>query len=182
VAHQGEVLKNPVTGQSLVFRRTTAETAGDLLEVESSWAPGGDEPVAHYHPRQEERFEVLAGKLGVRVGDERRELEAGDTLVLPAGTVHAMWNAGQEEARAVWQTRPALKTEAFFETAWGLARDGQVNERGMPGLLQSAVLMNEYADEFRLAKPPYGVQRALFGVLAPLGRALGRPARYPATR
>ena len=28
MAHQGEVLKNPVTGQSLVFRRTTAETAG----------------------------------------------------------------------------------------------------------------------------------------------------------
>ena len=91
-----------------------------------------------------------------------------------------MWNAGDEETRALWQTRPALKTEAFFETTWGLARDGRVHDRGMPGLLQASVLMQEYADEFRLTKPPRGVQRVVFGVLAPIGRALGRPARYQA--
>jgi quercetin dioxygenase-like cupin family protein len=174
------VLKNPVTGQTLVFRRTTAETDGELLEVESSWRPDSVEPVDHYHPRQEERFEVLAASLGVRIDGEQRVLRTGDTLVVPARTAHAMWNAGDDEARAVWQTRPALKTEAFFETAWGLARDGRVNDRGMPGLLQAAVLMNEYADEFRLTKPPRNVQRVLFGVLAPIGRALGRPARYQA--
>jgi len=45
------VLTNPVTGQSLAFRPTTAETYGELLEVESAWRPGGNEPVEHYHPR-----------------------------------------------------------------------------------------------------------------------------------
>jgi len=33
-------LTNPVTGQSLAFRRTTAETDGELLKVESAWRPG----------------------------------------------------------------------------------------------------------------------------------------------
>lgn len=36
-----------------------------------------------------------------------------------------------------------------------------------------AVVAREYADEFRLASPPWPVQRALFAVLAPLGRLAG---------
>ena len=31
----GEVLENPVTGQRIIFRRTSGDTAGELLEVES---------------------------------------------------------------------------------------------------------------------------------------------------
>jgi hypothetical protein len=32
-----------------------------------------------------------------------------------------MW-AAEAGTRVNWQTRPALKTEAFFETVWGLAK------------------------------------------------------------
>jgi quercetin dioxygenase-like cupin family protein len=169
VARPGDELHNPATGQDIVFRKTSSETGGELLEVESRWSPGGVEPVEHYHPSQEEHFEVLAGTLGVRVGGEERTLGSGDTVVVPAGAPHAMWNAGADQARALWQTRPALRTETFFETVWELD--------SKPGLLQGAVLMNEYADEFRLVKPPWPVQRVLFGVLAPIGRALGRQAQ-----
>ena len=42
-----------------------------------------------------------------------------------------------------------------------------------------AVLFREYAGEFRLARPPWPVQRTLFALLAPLGRLLGYRARYP---
>ena len=42
-----------------------------------------------------------------------------------------MWNPGPGRARAVWQTRPALKTEAFFEMVWGLAR-ASANDEEMP--------------------------------------------------
>ena len=115
VANPGDVLENPISGQSLTFRRTTADTAGELLEVESSWDGAGPEPPEHYHPRQEERFEVLEGELQARVGDLERTVGAGETLDVPAGTPHTMWNTGPGRARAVWQTRPALKTEAFFE-------------------------------------------------------------------
>ena len=41
-----------------------------------------------------------------------------------------------------------------------------------------AVIAREYADEFRLAKPPYPVRRITFAVLAPVGRFLGYRARY----
>jgi hypothetical protein len=66
VGRAGQILRNPVTGQDLVFRRTTAYTDGEVLEVESVWHTGGSEPVEHYHSAQEERFEVTAGRRGYR--------------------------------------------------------------------------------------------------------------------
>lgn len=181
MARAGDELHNPVTGQRLVFRRTTADTGGDLLEVESVWAPGGVEPVAHFHPKQDEHFAVLEGRLAARVGREERVLEKGDVLDVPAAAVHSMWNAHDGETRAVWRTTPALETEAFFETAWGLAQDGKVDAKGVPGLLQVGLMAREFDDEFRLAKPPRPVQQVVFAVLAPLARMRGLSGRYRAS-
>jgi hypothetical protein len=47
-----------------------------LLEVEAVYTkPTPSRPPVHYHPRQEERFEVLHGRLNVLVagGNERSE-------------------------------------------------------------------------------------------------------------
>jgi quercetin dioxygenase-like cupin family protein len=165
MARPGDELHNPKTGQRLIFRRTTAETGGELVEVESVWAPGGDEPVAHYHPKQTEEFEVLAGRVGTRIGRAERTYEPGERFSVPPGTVHGMWNAADGETRARWVTRPALRTEAFFEAMWGLAERGEVNEKGVPPLPMVALIMREYDDEFRLARPQRAVQRVLFAVL-----------------
>jgi quercetin dioxygenase-like cupin family protein len=152
MATTGDVLENPITGQSLTFRRTTAETGGELLEVESSWAGAGQEPPEHHHPYQEERFEVLEGELRARVGAVDHAVRAGETLDVLAGTPHAMWNPGPGRTRAVWQTRPALKTEAFFEMVWGLAQASASGEE-MPDPDRAAAMFSEYADEFRLGRP-----------------------------
>jgi hypothetical protein len=99
---------------------------------------------------------------------------------VPAGTRHAIWNEGPGRARATWETRPALRTEEFFATAWGLARDGKVDKRGVPGLLQAAAILREYRNEFQLAKPPGPVQRIVFVALAPVARLRGHRGRYAA--
>jgi hypothetical protein len=172
-------MENPASGQHLVIQKTAQDTGGELLEVESVYTKRTpSRPPTHYHPRQEERFEVLAGRLNVLVDGQERTLEEGEVLILPPGVPHEMW-AAQAGARVNWQTRPALKTEAFFETVWGLAKDGKVNDKGVPNLLWVALIAREYEDEFRLASPPWAVQRALFGLLAPVGRLLGYHVRYP---
>ena len=175
----GDAMENPVSGQHLVIQKTSQDTGGELLEVESVYTkPIPSRPPTHYHPRQEERFEVLAGKLDVLVDGQERTLEEGEILILPAGVPHEMWSA-EAGTRVNWQTRPALKTEAFFETVWGLAKDSKVNGKGVSNLLRVALIAREYEDEFRLASPPWAVQRVLFGLLAPVGRLLGYDARYP---
>jgi quercetin dioxygenase-like cupin family protein len=179
MARAGEVLDNPVSGQRIIFRKTTGDTGGELLEVESVYTRASpSRPPAHYHPHQEECFEVLSGRLKVVVEGEERAYGEGEDFVVPPGISHEMWT---EEAgtRMNWQTRPAMKTEAFFESVWGLARVGKTNEKGIPNLLQLAVLFREYSEEFRLARPPWPAQRTLFALLAPLGRLLGYRTRYP---
>lgn len=45
--------------------------------------------------------------------------------------------------------------------------------------MQGAVMLKEYEDEYRPARPSLPVQEAFVAVLAPIGRFLGYRARYP---
>lgn len=56
----------------------------------------------HVHPRQEERFEVLSGKLGLRVGGVERVLGEGEAITAPAGFAHAAWNASRTMKYTSW--------------------------------------------------------------------------------
>jgi mannose-6-phosphate isomerase-like protein (cupin superfamily) len=115
VARAGEGIRNPVAGLTLRVVQAAADTDGELLEMEATCEPRSIEPPVHFHPRQEERFEILEGKMQAEIDGEQRELRSGDTLTVPAGTPHSMWNAGDVPARTRWETRPALRTEQFFE-------------------------------------------------------------------
>lgn len=177
MARAGDTLTNR-SGEQIVFRRTTAETGGELLEVEVLYRPNATPPPAHYHPSQEERFEVLQGAIQTRIGGVTRTYLPGERFTVPPGVSHQMHSSGAEPGRMRWEIRPALNTEAFFETLWGLAQDGKTNANGVPNLLQLAVILQAHRPEFRLSSPPYPVQRVLWGILAPLGRLLGYSASY----
>ncbi len=73
----GDALENPVSGQHLIVRNTAQDTGGELLEVEAVYTkPTPSWPPVHYHPRQEERFEVLSGRLSVLMGGSERSKRA----------------------------------------------------------------------------------------------------------
>lgn len=179
MAYPGKEVINPITGQSLRFVRTAEGTGGEVLEMISMLRAGSTEPVPHYHPRQREDFTVLEGTITVRMKGGPRTLQAGDTLHVPANTVHSMWNASDKPAVVNWQVRPAMDTEVFFETAFGLAMDGKVNAKGMPSLPQTALLADHFRHVYRIARPPYPVQRVLFAVIKPLARLMGLRPVYP---
>ena len=173
-------IDNPVTGERIEFRRT-ADGTGDALVFDYYLRPGGFAvgKADHVHPRQEERFEVREGRLGVRIdGDEWTATPGTRFAVLPE-TPHTVWNDGTETMHAVVEIRPALDIATFFETAYGLARDGETNDMGLPRPLQLAVLADEFRDEIRLAALPGPLYRAAAAALAPVGRLAGYRARYP---
>jgi quercetin dioxygenase-like cupin family protein len=91
----------------------------ELLALEATYEPGGSAPPAHYHPSQDEHFEVLEGSVRVRTPDGERELGAGETIDILRGTTHQFWNPGGAAARVRWEVRPALRTRAFFEAIAG---------------------------------------------------------------
>jgi quercetin dioxygenase-like cupin family protein len=175
VLRAGRALVNPATGQRLTLRQSSAQTRGRLIEIELAFGAGGAWPPDHLHPEQEQLVEVVAGALRARVGGQERVLTAGQVLVIAAGTTHALWNAGADEARAVLHLYPALRTEALLETLWALGREGRTDRRGVPGPLQGAVLLRAYRRELRLAWPPGAAQRLLVAAMGWLGARRGHP-------
>jgi mannose-6-phosphate isomerase-like protein (cupin superfamily) len=151
---------------------TVRTSTPELLEVEGSWGAAGKPPPAHYHPAQDEHFEVIEGTLSAKVVGERRDLGPGEKLDIPRGTPHQVWNAGDRTTRALWQTRPRLRTESWFRAVDGLLASGRVGRNGMPGPLAFGAYLSEYDDVFRLAGPQILVRPAI-AALGVIGRARG---------
>jgi quercetin dioxygenase-like cupin family protein len=174
--HAGDRLENPVTGEVLIFHRTSEETDGESVLVETIVRADGFVAAAHVHPHQTERFEVLEGVLGLRVGDQELVARAGDVAAVAPGTPHRFWNAGKVDARFLCEVRPALKFESLIETMFTLAAEGKTNRKGMPNPLRLAVIAKAHFDTVRLPFPPAVLQRAALALGAPLGKAVGYPA------
>jgi mannose-6-phosphate isomerase-like protein (cupin superfamily) len=149
MARSGETVTNPVAGMTLLFVKTAADTDGELLEMEATYEPSSMPPIPHFHPSQREHFEILEGTMHARIDGAERELRAGDEVDVEPGTVHAMWNEGPEPARTLWQTRPALRTEEFFEQTAAVFREAQEQGRDPDGE-KLAEIVQTFSDEFRL--------------------------------
>jgi len=63
--------------------------------AEASVPPGG-QTAEHLHRDSEELYLFTSGMGRIRVGDDVREVRAGDCVVLPAGTRHKLWNDGDQ--------------------------------------------------------------------------------------
>jgi quercetin dioxygenase-like cupin family protein len=169
----GETIENRATEERLVFRRTSAETNGEALEYELTFRPQGFVVQEHLHPRQSERHEVISGELGLELPGGQQVLRAGDVVDVPAATPHRLYAVGSEPVHAVFELRPALRTEELLRSFFRLAEQGKVNARGRPGLLYVALIAREFEPEGYATKPPLAVQRGLLGPLAALARLLG---------
>jgi mannose-6-phosphate isomerase-like protein (cupin superfamily) len=176
----GTEIESPPTGERLIFRSTADSSDGELFQAELIMQAGPYVVKSHVHPSQEESFVVLEGSFGWKIGKETGVAGPGETLVCPVRVPHSQWNAGDGPLRVYYEHRPALTSaEIFFETYFGLSRDGKLSAKGDMKLLQGAVLIQEVGDFIRPAQPPLWLQDVLFPPLAALGRRLGYRARYP---
>ncbi|WP_255151016.1 cupin domain-containing protein [Halorarius halobius] len=132
----------------------------------------------HVHPKQEERFEVVAGEYGIERDGTEHRLTPGDELTVPAGTPHRQFNPTAEPIRVVHEHRPPRESAEIFESFYALAQAGETDEKGMPGLLRTAVLVDEYPGHTYRPTPPVVVQKAMFGALAAVGRLAGYEATH----
>jgi quercetin dioxygenase-like cupin family protein len=171
-------LVHPVTGERIVFRKRSRDTGGELLEMSLYLAPGGFIASQHVHPNQEERFEVEGAPVMFKVAGKERLYQPGEVAVVPAGVPHVWWNPSEAEAATLVQFRPALDTETFFETFFGLARDGKVGRNGLPNPLHMMVLARAYHREMQLPRRAQRILGPIAMLLAPVGRAAGYRGRY----
>jgi glyoxylate utilization-related uncharacterized protein len=174
VAHEGQRISNPRTGQLMTF----VELRPELLRIDSvNPKNAAEREPGHVHPKQESGAEVISGSLTFEVGGSQSRVGAGESISIPANTPHRFWNEGDEDAHAIQFFKPALDTAAFFETFFALAQEDKLDSKGMPGLLQLVVLVPEFEDELRPLSPPWPLLKALATVLGPLARARGYRGR-----
>lgn len=178
MARVGQVLDNPVTGETLTFRATSQTTDGAAVRFDVRCEPQASGPPEHVHPTSRENFQLVAGQLRLRIGGQERILQAPATIDIPAGTPHTFWNDGPETASIAVSFEPAGTFEHFLETVYELAADGRTNSKGVPNPLRMAVIARAHLNDIALARPPLAVQRSAFAVLAPLGRLAGYRPRY----
>lgn len=179
MAIKNKIIRNPKTRHDIQFLQTRKDTNGKLLEMEATYNEHSKEPAAHFHPFQVEDFEVITGELTVRIDGQLKVLKQGDTLHIPVNKVHSMWNNSDSKTIVNWKVQPAMDTENLLETVSGLANEGKTNDEGMPNILQVALMAIKYQNVFRLAKPPFAVQKILFIILTPFAYLFGYKPSYP---
>lgn len=78
--------------------------------AEATVAQGG-ETQEHFHRNTEEIYFFTHGRGRLRVGDESRDVEPGDTVVIAPGLRHKLWNQGAEPLRLLCCCAPAYSHE-----------------------------------------------------------------------
>lgn len=101
---------------TILFKVLPRETAGNLFVIEHQHLLKGGPPL-HLRHAQEEWFNVIDGRVLFQVGDERKLLGPGDSLLGPRGIPHTFVAQGDAPSRMVIAFSPAGKMEAFFREA-----------------------------------------------------------------
>ncbi len=159
------------------FLATAKSSGGECVRIRALQPPGAVKAQSHIHLYQEESFEILSGRLTYDLAGRAGVAGAGETVVTPPGTPHRHWNAEANEDLVMIQTlRPALDTDYFFETAYGLAREDRI--RGFAFTVQGLVWLDTFRGTISAASTPLWVQRALARVASPLARLAGMRAVY----
>jgi mannose-6-phosphate isomerase-like protein (cupin superfamily) len=169
----GDVIVGRASGARAIVLIGTEDSADGPIAFHVFIRPGGAGLSPHSHPTLSERFRVLDGCLGLRIGSEERLLQEGADVTIPPGVVHSLWNAGPGEVELLVEIDEGRRFELMLCTLFGLGNDGLTNSRGRPRLLQLAVIAHEYRDVIQFARPPRALRGSLFAVLAPIGQALG---------
>jgi mannose-6-phosphate isomerase-like protein (cupin superfamily) len=78
--------------------------------AEATVAAGGatDE---HYHRLSEELYYITAGTGHLRVGDEYRDVRAGECVVIPPGAIHKLTNTGDGPLTLLCCCAPAYSND-----------------------------------------------------------------------
>ena len=118
----GERADFPALGSRYVLGG--GRTGGAFAIIEHTIPPRTLAAPMHVHEHEDEYSFVLAGRMGVQIGDEILDAGPGDLVVKPRGIPHAFWNHGELETRLLEIISPSGFEKFFAELAPALNIDG----------------------------------------------------------
>ena len=100
-------------GQLLINYLVDGSASGSVGMFELTVPPGSNVPPPHSHSLNEECVYVLEGQLRYSVGEDTRDLVAGESMLSPRGTVHRFSNPFNASARALIVQSPDIGPQYF---------------------------------------------------------------------
>jgi mannose-6-phosphate isomerase-like protein (cupin superfamily) len=100
-------------GVSFINFKILPQDSNGLLILENVFHAKGD-PARHLHYDQDEWFYAVEGEFIVEIGQERFQLQPGDSLLAPRKVPHVWAHVGNTRGRMLIAFMPAGKMEAFF--------------------------------------------------------------------
>ena len=172
MAKTGQIIDLGASGVKITITTTAHDTNGKMAQMESRMQPAKRLPtLAHIHPSQEERIEVISGKLTTLLNGKIKILSTGESIIIQPGELHNFWNQGNEVVHFRVEHRPALNIQDFMETIGGLVKDGMIRyDNSFSDKLQMAVVVNRFSETMILPIP----QRFVIKLIGTMGELLGK--------
>lgn len=162
-----ETISSPVFGYSVTFLRE----GGDYDLVRISVKPGGGN-FRHFHLGFTELFTIEEGVLSVELRGELSDLKVGQQLLVPKRMPHRFFNGTPSHVVLTARMEPASRFPDVLRIAYGLARDGKTNGKGIPkNILHIAYFWSCDKTAAALA-PPWLIALAMQPLIW-IGRVLG---------
>ena len=92
--------------RELLAHRNSAIRNQSLAEAR---IPVGGATMEHYHPKAEEIYYITHGTGRMKLGQAEREVRPGDTIAIPPGQAHKLWNSGDEPLRLLCCCAPGYE-------------------------------------------------------------------------
>lgn len=104
-----------ITGDTLWFKATSAETGGAYTVIENISLPGNGPP-PHLHENEDESIYVMDGEFEILLGAKTMRAEPGAFVFVPKRTVHRFRCIGEGPGKVLLHFTPG-GIEGFFREA-----------------------------------------------------------------
>ncbi|KAK0125398.1 hypothetical protein ONS95_000585 [Cadophora gregata] len=140
-------LTNHLIKDEAHIEKYSAETNGAYTQVRVTVAPGGGTPL-HYHGSYDEHLTCTNGLLSCVIGNKTLTFTPGEMAVIPIGTKHRFFNASEsDDVEFVGKVVPAHEGfEKSLYICYGLAGDGECDEKGLPRSFVHLCLIADLGD------------------------------------
>ena len=141
------IIFNPLFRDEVKFIRTSAESEGEISEMEIIVQAGGKNPL-HYHKCYSETFIAIDGELGVGVGRyETKILKPGESHTIEPNTLHYWFNPSGREIKFKTEIKPGHEGfENSLRILYGMAAEGLTNKNGIPRKIKDLALVANMSD------------------------------------
>ena len=123
----------------LGHKMTMHNPSGNYDMVIGETAPGVPGPPPHLHNNCSELFMVLEGSMEFLVNGEKKILSPGESVDLPAGTLHTFGNAGDVPCRYVNIHSPKGFSRFFVERGVNATEENAIEKSVSPEKIQAVI-------------------------------------------